>query len=837
MTPKICSREEEEGDVDTQISQNPSPNSTTIEDLDSVEIDQKQGEFPNPSSPPKTLTLDIQDLQYEEDESKGMPLSPTFTSSANVHARKTKRKHAFNRKKAAATAKKLETLSQNLKPIPFCPSKSLDFDKHEKLLKSLGLWDFVHIEFDRVIRSDLLAQLVVNYVPVSRCTYVNEVRIMVNRADLGRALKLPVKKDKAVAIDGESEVLASEESIGFVDDLVSSWILLHEDMWMLPNEVLNWTRSIKEGHPERVDWASLIWFMVEKELSQGTQLGNCYYASHLQYLMKSQREDLFRDEPRVYLKDDEDDEVLPKEEPDVVGKEEAIKEEHDDVVKEEVIKEEHDVVVEEEVPSEVLVKEFEGEEDIVNKQEKEHLINELVNEEEQSVKEGEQVKEEKDGADVKMSDVIHENQKQELEEHRIELSLGQDSSEKVQEKVEDVMDFDACKAEENGHWVLDGKVNDHEVSVQHYDNVEDEIKGLDLQEERMQGDVEEEEIDDEEGEEEEDEEEEDEEEEEEEGEEMQMERFGLLQKCNSLGGLSSSNLLHEMEAEAAQMPYNSAVQLHDHSSMELLSSRAEQNSNSGGLSIFGNGSKRDIGHDLDISHHAIDGGSHKRLRTDGGWDHKSSEFDLCLENIQNWIGKAKMLYEAKERTCTESTINQQLFLSELQQRETMIEHLQRAKYEEQQKKDLEIYRLERELYVMGNLLDGYRKALKETRRAFLEYRETYKQPIEPIYTDVGPGGVMLSSKEQEKQALKQEEENRLKLLILVEKCKAFEADCCKKMEFYARETDFLGERIQHLEKQVTDLKALSERRKGSKMKESAENEEVAAPEASPHDLS
>ncbi|KAK6919733.1 hypothetical protein RJ641_015637 [Dillenia turbinata] len=836
MTPKTRSREEEEeeeeeADVDSQISQNPSPsptNTTNIEDLDSVETDQKQEQLPNPNSPPKTLTLDIHDLQYEEDESKGMPLSPTFTS-ANVHSRKTKRKHAFNRKRAAATAKKLETLSQNLNPIPFFPSKSLDFDKHEKLLKSLGLWDFVHIEFDRVIRSDLLAQLVVNFALTARCSYVNEVRVQVNRADLARALKLPVKKDKAVAIDGESEALSSEESIGFVEDLVSNWILLHDDMWMLPNEVLNWTRSIKEGHPERVDWASLIWFMVEKELSQGTQLGNCYYASHLQYLMKSQREDLFRDVPRVDGKEDEDDEVLTMEERDIVGEEEAIKEEHDDVVKEEVIKKECDVVIKGEVPNEVLVKENEGEEDILNKQEKEQLNNELANEEEQLVTEGEQsVKKEEDGADVKMSDVIHEDQKQELEEHHIELSLALENTEKVQEKVEDVMDFDACKAEENGQWVLDGKANDHEVSREHCDNVEDEIKGLDFHEESKHVDVEEEEIDDDEGEE--------EEEEEEEGEaEMQMERFGLLQKCNSLGGLSSSNLMHEMEAEAAQMPYNSTVQLHDQSSMELLSSRAEHNSNSGGLSIFGNGSKRDIDHDLDISHHAIDGGSHKRLRTDGGWDHKSSEFDFCLENIQNWMEKAKMLYEAKERTCTESTINQQLFLSELQQRDNMIEHLRRAKYEEQQKKDLEIYRLERELYVMGNLLEGYRKALKETQRAFLEYRETYKQPVEPIYKDVGPGGVILSSKELEKQALKQEEENRLKLLILVEKCKAFEADCCKKMELYARQTDFLGERIQLLEKEVRDLKALSEKRKTSEMKESAENKEVAAPEALPHD--
>ena len=100
-------------------------------------------------------------------------------------------------------SKKRKILDEILKPIPFVPP-DLDFSRHEKLLKRLGLWDFVHLEFDRSLRTDLLSQLIASY--GDRCSYVNGARINVSRADLARALKLPVKKDKdtVARIDGEA---------------------------------------------------------------------------------------------------------------------------------------------------------------------------------------------------------------------------------------------------------------------------------------------------------------------------------------------------------------------------------------------------------------------------------------------------------------------------------------------------------------------------------------------------------------------------------------------------------------------------------------------------------
>ncbi|XP_073153855.1 uncharacterized protein [Henckelia pumila] len=195
---------------------------------------------------------------------------------------------------------KLETLKVKFNPIPFMPVKILDFSKREKLLRKLGLWDFVHIDFDRNIRADLIGQLVVTYEPKCQCAHIDNFRINFNRCNYADAFKLPrfptARKQRGIGVE-EAEVLdaedVSEDSIGFILEFVSNWVLLHEDTWMTPSKVTNWLKLIKEGRPDMVDWAGLIRFMVENELRQGVQLRDCYYASHIQYLLKYQRESLF----------------------------------------------------------------------------------------------------------------------------------------------------------------------------------------------------------------------------------------------------------------------------------------------------------------------------------------------------------------------------------------------------------------------------------------------------------------------------------------------------------------------------------------------------------------
>uniref|UniRef100_A0A2P2PHY5 Uncharacterized protein MANES_13G138100 n=1 Tax=Rhizophora mucronata TaxID=61149 RepID=A0A2P2PHY5_RHIMU len=683
---------------------------------------------------PKTLEMEItdpedakaQDPQYEDqnldDPEDIAPLSPTNSdppaaavavSTSSRRGGGPKRKK-MNRRVAALerkSQKKIEILAAALKPVPFVPNKVLDFTSHEALLKRLGLWDFVHLQFDLNIRTDLLAQLIATYNPSLRASYVNGFRIKVNRADLARALKLPAKKDKNSSVDNAREVKESEESIGFIEEVLSNWVLLHGDTWIMPTEIVNLRNAIKEGNFERVDWAGLIWSMMEKELSVGADLKECYYASHFHCLIKDQKEDLLKEEP---------------------------------------------------VKMEVDVKEEENN-------------------------------------DVRMIDEPREGL--ELEEHTIELSLGgmdsvvrDDEERDGKEHVDSghAMDCEKRKEDEEEQGKLLGSC---------VDGAEDEEECEELGKPEEEG----------------------EEEGNEEGGEDDAEeaRFNLSPKDVALEGVSSENLLSVMEA--VQIPFDSGMQPRDNlSSGEFLASGIHTQTIPSVSSLLGNdngnGNKRPIEH-LENDMRSFPGVS-KRIRSDVPWDMKSSsEYDLYMDQMQHLMGKARMMYEAKEQACQEMNVNQQMLISELQRRDNMIQQLHKSKCEEQQKRQVEVYRLERELYLMGNLLQEYRKALKKTQKVFAEYRSKCPLPVEPIYKDAGPGGLVLSTKELEKQRLKEEEQqNRM---LIEKKVREFEAESFSKFDAHRETVDLLAKKLLDAEKSANILKETFAKQKASKISDCA----------------
>ncbi|XP_058733703.1 uncharacterized protein LOC131605350 [Vicia villosa] len=230
--------------------------------------------------------------QIADDTEPDVP-TPATTARRGNKRKKTGPKRTATQKKRFK--EKCQAIVETLKPIPFKPAKALDFDSHQSLLECLGLWGFVHIEFDSVIRTDLLAQLIVSYSPTGRCSYVNDIKVMVNRAELGRALKLPKKiPASAVPIIAVDEV--DKEDIDFLNQLVSNWMLLHDDTFMKTKDIMQLINFVKDGTFEKVDWAGLIWSMLEKEL-KAPNLANCYYASHLQHLIKSQHKELLEETP------------------------------------------------------------------------------------------------------------------------------------------------------------------------------------------------------------------------------------------------------------------------------------------------------------------------------------------------------------------------------------------------------------------------------------------------------------------------------------------------------------------------------------------------------------
>ncbi|XP_050205873.1 uncharacterized protein LOC126655668 [Mercurialis annua] len=733
----------------TTSTQNQNPNSPQ-QDPNSTQQEENQNppQSDNPQSP-KTLTLEIPDDEVEEDEENPnqdsdledttphfspsvsdshvstITTSTTTTTTVSVSRRgghgKRKKKRSVELQKKKSL-QKLELLGKNLKIVPFRPVKTLDFSSHEFLLKGLGLWEFVHLQFDvDNLRADFIAQLIANFNPNGRSSYVNGARIKVNRADLARALRLPVKKDKVETVLDDNE---SKESIEFVEELVSTWFLLYDDdTWMMSDEIWNFNKLIKDGNFDKVDWSKLIWLMVEKELTAAPSLGNCYYASHLQLLIKSQKDELF---------------------------------------KEEVVEMEVDVK-----------------------------------------------KADEEAEDVKINEEIHEVS--ELEEHNIELSLGgldnvvkDDDDEKEKEEEEDgkegvgdgdgdAMDFEESKDdEEQGQWRMNsmdggflqrcGEVGVLECEVQR------KQEDNDGEEEGNEG--------------------EGEDVEEEEDEEM---GFNISPKGDGLRGLSSENLIAAMEA--SQIPFSSGVEIHDNvPSGDFLTSMVDTQPISGSSSLFNNGNvnKRAIEHlEDDMPQHSLNG-TNKKMRSDVPWGMMKSpsvsEVDVYFDQMEYIAGKTRALCKEKEQTIQEMSVQQQMLMNELQERDNYIDHLVKAKMEEQQKRQVETYRYEHELQMMGNLLEGYRKALKETHKSFAAYRAKCSLPEVPIYKDTGVGGLVLSTMELEKLRLKQEEEKRLSRLFIEKMIKEFEAEWTIKFEACNDRVEVLCNSVLEAEKKVSLLK-------------------------------
>ncbi|XP_026411836.1 uncharacterized protein LOC113307599 isoform X2 [Papaver somniferum] len=621
----------------------------------------------------------------------------------------THRKKALNKKQQAMLIKKFEELRDNLSIIPFVPAKRLDFDKYEEILRKLQLWDFVHVQFDKEVNLELLASLIVNYDRAARSSTVNSYKIMVNRADLARAVKLPVKK--VTQLDDIDVGVLSAESISFLEEFVSNWILLHEDMWAVADEVIAWTKLIKEGKPQKVDWAAMIWFMVEKELAKGAKLRTCYYASHLQFLMKAQRGDLFKEEKRVETK------------------------------------------VEREVSVDIKMKSVE-----------EVQVNDLENEKD------------------------------------TQLTLGKEGHESKPQHVrdeEDVMDIEEEKGKAPAHpseWPLDGKKKMIGLSLGPCNS--NKLEKFEEPCEVNDVDDDDDEVD------------EDEEEEEEETD--------TAVKFRKLTRMPSDHLLG---LEPTGMPSNPLMQPHENNPIEDFFHSGSNNGMSQ-MNIRGSSMypcKRELSCEDEMQYHRSTD-QNKRMRNDGQWDNRASGIDVYFDQMNSAQFNVRAMYVEKEAQVMEAERNQQALMGEVQCRDRLIESLK----EEVHKRDAAIYKFDHDLRLMCDLLEGYRKALKDTRKAFSEYRQRHPEPEEPLYMDVpGSGGLVVSVMAFEKMQLERAEEDKMKRWIITSQLEEFDRDWTEKFEISLTKVHLIDERLSKFSEDVKLLKELAVQRKVAKSESEA----------------
>ncbi|KAG6517117.1 uncharacterized protein LOC122055543 [Zingiber officinale] len=194
----------------------------------------------------------------------------------------------------------------------------------------------------------------------------------------------------------------------------------------------------------------------------------------------------------------------------------------------------------------------------------------------------------------------------------------------------------------------------------------------------------------------------------------------------------------------------------------------------------------------------------KRPRSSTVWESPPSGFDSIMEQTQLYAGKAILLSAEKKKACIDTQLQLKYLNEILQQKDRVIQSLEKTRVEEQQKWRMEACRYEQEIYLLGNLMIGCRRALNESRRAFTEYRKKYPQGEEPLYKDViGSGGLVLSTNELERRRLGKQNELRCATMNIVN---SFEKEWMLKLERSASSLLTLCRRIMELQVKIKLLK-------------------------------
>ncbi|XP_028551895.1 uncharacterized protein LOC110103011 [Dendrobium catenatum] len=587
-----------------------------------------------------------------------------------------RKKNSLSAKQRKVAEERLLILNKNFRPVPFSPGKTLDFSEHEQLFQALGLWDFAHLQLGEEVRPDLLADLIAYYDSSSHRSYVQGTRISVSRVDLARAIGLATKKEKTDAFlekDWMQELVSAKGANTALLDFMFNYMLF-EELLILPSEVVQAIDFVKEGVPYKVDWAAVMWVLVEKELKEGLKSGTFCYASHLQRLIEHQRPQLFSKEPDpVFLAPEpEEEEVSVPDEAVNVAEDEA------------------------DAAEEVHLTEEDGDADI----RKTRSLQDLV-------------------------DVSSERHDSELC-----LILG-----------DNVMDdFDDCKVNVESEWLQEGKNEGFEQCLRRCNSkASDSMDFENLA--KMDED------------------------------ENVEERFanGVLVKFSNFERLNPSDLLQEMNN--VSIPYAAQVNSFNPSSGVLLSMRTESHKNdildrgSSGSIYFGYNGKRHLDEIGDEERDHFEQKCHQnRMRTCEPWANLSFSFDDCMNQVQGGVKRAKILYSEKEQEVAK--MEEQLqYLNHLVHDKELTIHSLKMMLEGQQNWQMAVRHYEHELCLVTQMMLGYKRALKESRGRFADYRKQHPRDDESLYKDLpGTGGLVVSAREFEKNRLVKEEEKREELL-------------------------------------------------------------------------
>lgn len=198
-----------------------------------------------------------------------------------------------------STIKKIQSLYQNFNPKQILSSKKQSFLAHEDVFRSLNLWEFLNLDFESEVRSDLIVELICTYDELECYGFVRGFKIGVGKFDIAHALKVPVEKNET-----HESIYRKDENKDVILRFLSGFVLLDDeeeddDMCILPEEAIQAIKLVKNGAANEVDWCGLIWGLVVKDIIDAYTSGYSKSASYLHCLIKAQCPNLLLDD--VYV--------------------------------------------------------------------------------------------------------------------------------------------------------------------------------------------------------------------------------------------------------------------------------------------------------------------------------------------------------------------------------------------------------------------------------------------------------------------------------------------------------------------------------------------------------
>ncbi|XP_066329954.1 midasin-like [Miscanthus floridulus] len=292
-------------------------------------------------------------------------------------------------------------------------------------------------------------------------------------------------------------------------------------------------------------------------------------------------------------------------------------------------------------------------------------------------------------------------------------------------------------------------------------------------------------------------------------------RFDDFPARASLERMTSSNLLQAMNSIPSS--YNVAENVHDLPSGDFLAMGADAHKSGvdlgpGSSYLFGNNGKRNID-DIDgyngnmqVQEEFPQSNQHKRMRHSNSSNISpgSAFFNASFSvPIQNLMVEASRLYEKNEQKLQNLQFEKQQWSHMLQQKEAIIQSLNSARFEQQNKYQAELRHFEHDLNVMAQLVTTYKKALKQTRASFDEYRKKFPCNV-PLYGDVaGSGGLVLGVRELEKRRCEEEQQNIAMVNGMIER---FQYEWFSKQDEWGLSVNSLWSRVERLYKEIQLLK-------------------------------